>query len=84
MTKEQANFLVETIENSGNEAEIRDDYSGRGMFGKSTYGVVTKINPANLLGVALTHIKDSLDCIEDIPDFGDLRTDSMGLSTIIY
>ena len=46
MTKEQAEFLVKATEYTGNqEIDLRDNYSGRGMFGSQTYGVVVSSLP---------------------------------------
>lgn len=39
MTKEQAEAIQKQAEVWDYEIEIRDDYSGRGMFGKKTYAV---------------------------------------------
>lgn len=50
---------------------VRDDYSGRGMFGKSCYGIVCD---------------DANECIAEAGALGlrGARTDSMGRSVIVY
>lgn len=50
---------------------LRTDYSGRGMFGASCYGIVTD---------------DATNCIEIAAEHGikGARTDGMGLKTIVY
>ena len=50
---------------------VRDDYSGRGMYGKTCYGIVTD---------------DPLAVVEDAAAVGlrGARTDSMGTHTIVY
>lgn len=92
MTKDQALFLVEALQEEDIEAEHREGYNGRGMYSKTTHGVVTK-NVGDLLGAALRKIimifEDDGGFPEDkdnIPSFEDFepKTDSMGLSVIIY
>ena len=39
MDMELAEIIIEAMENNGYEAELRSDYPGRGMYGKSTQGV---------------------------------------------
>jgi len=42
MTKEQANFFKCALDNDDiYPVEIRDNYSGRGMFGKTTFAIAT-------------------------------------------
>jgi hypothetical protein len=46
MNIELAKFLKRVCEDIGNqECEIREDYSGRGMFGKQTAGIVVDSVP---------------------------------------
>lgn len=77
--------FAELLVEYGNDLELREDYSGRGMYGRSTSGVVGSMN-------------DLLYAIGEILEYGDedeieivregcrdgVRTDSMGLSMIIY
>ena len=66
--------LVEAIEEAADEVSgsIREDYSGRGMYGKTCYGIVVDgsgtevIEAAAALGVR------------------GARTDNMGKGTIVY
>ena len=87
MTKEQANFLVRATEYAGNqEIDLRDSYSGRGMYGKTTYGVVVSSLPM-LFVDTIQYIKEfgeDSKFIEEIPDFDDFRTDNMARDIIIY
>ena len=58
MTKEQAEFLKEATESSGNqEIEIRDDYSGRCMYGAKTYAVVVD-SVTQLMADAINFLSD--------------------------
>lgn len=62
--------------------EIRSNYSGRGMYGEQTFGVVVD-NDADLFE-AVAAIARELEP-DEYPDTDfKFRTDGMGLSTIIY
>ena len=41
MTKTQAKRVIKRLENKGGEARIYEGYSGRCMYGRQTFGVVT-------------------------------------------
>jgi len=75
------------------EFDLRTDYSGRAMYGKTCIGFVTDnaIGVAMALAVVLREIEIENDDrsdgkYDDLPNWSDLRasTDSMGLSSIIY
>lgn len=84
MKKELAEALFDACDNNGINADIREDYSGRGMYGKVTCGIV------------VDSVADVLSCLVNNADlfvgengerlFADcnFRTDSMGRGTIIY
>lgn len=74
-----AGAIIDQLHNMDIEADIREDYSGRGMYGTTTAGIVTDANMVVVgycAGVAETDI--------DFWEVEQFRTDSMGLSTIIY
>ena len=93
MTKEQSDFLQSVAENAGIEIDVRDTYSGRCMYGRTTFAVVVD-NPLNLLGAISGYIRDvsetdneagTISCEgKEIPDFDELRQDSMGMGSVIY
>ncbi len=85
MTIEQAKFLKECIEYSGEDCEVRLKYSGRGMFGRETIGVVVE-DESQLLNQVIQYIKENLSDIkaEDIPEFSGFRRDNMGRKMILY
>lgn len=56
-----------------NDADFREDYSGRGMYGKFCYGIVTNRDNHNAV---IADIHNS-----DLPEPAQ---DSMGLGTILY
>ena len=87
--------LEQVINDYGLEAELREDYSGRGMYGNTTIGVV--VNEGSLIDVLAAVISNASCFIEadgedelDIYDLGErfdvrhLRQDSMGLGFILY
>lgn len=77
--------FAELLAEYNSDLNLRESYSGRGMYGRSTAGVVGSIN-------------DVFEAIGEILEYGDedeieivregcrdgVRTDSMGLSSIIY
>lgn len=82
MTKEQAQFLVEVTEMCGNQdISLREGYSGRGMFGRETFGVVIESLPI-LLADVINYARDQK--MDDAPDFQGFSTDNMGRDIIIY
>jgi hypothetical protein len=94
MTKELASFLVDAAEHCGVEIELRDDYSGRGMYGQTTQAVIVQ-NPSELILNVIQYIKETLEnmtqdelakanFIPDVSDLGHLRTDNMARDTVIY
>ncbi len=62
MYLDTANVLKEIIEDLGEECTVREDYSGRGMYGKETSAIV--IDNQNLITMALArkiHSKEEID-----------------------
>lgn len=72
MQLENAQKIVNALLNTGTDAELYEDYSGRGMFGAFTAGVVVKNAGSVEVIMHLLDIHDSC------------RTDSMGLDVIVY
>lgn len=89
MQKIIAERIVEAIENNDGEARIYENYSGRGMYGKTTTGVVVEngdlvssiILCAELFIITDTTDDELLEAIENITQF---KSDHMGLGTIYY
>jgi hypothetical protein len=66
-------IVEELVEFEGIPAEVRENYSGRGMFGRTTAAVSTQysedvFNAAACIGLKLRH----------------LNVDSMGLGKVVY
>jgi hypothetical protein len=86
MTEEQAKFFEEALDHDGvTPVEIRDDYSGRGMYGKTTYAVVVD-SACDLIPSLLRHAAHNYVEVvaEGIFDDFELRQDDMGLGIVLY
>lgn len=81
MHKDTAIWLKNAQEYAGKEARIYEDYSGRGMFGKTTTGLVVD-DLATLFLNSMNFIKENPAC--SLPDFTMFRRDNLGHDTIIY
>lgn len=83
-TKQTIAIIKEFCEDNG--YEFRDDYSGRGMYGKICVGIVGDFNPLWLVLCLADVIRDSVTdddiCAEDF--LGEPRQDSMGKQIIVY
>ena len=75
MKLKHAKSIVDLLNDNGGEAEVHEEYSGRGMYGTSTAGIYGS-NPvwigwaAGVLGLEE----------DDLP----YRQDSLGLDIIVY
>lgn len=87
MTKDTADVLCRALDETGAEYERRDAYSGRGMYGETTVGIVLG-DVQTLLG-AVAEAAGGLGELDPgaVRGFADrvrwLRTDQMGRSDII-
>ena len=79
MDIETAEQIVESLEDEGRNASLRDDYSGRGMYGEGTAAVVTD-EPA---GVGLIFWAAGRAEVE-FYEVERFRTDRIGLGTVVY
>lgn len=73
MDIEDAKQIVEFLEEEGDEVTLREKYSGRGMYGKTTAGIV--IDTIGFVYYAMGRL--------DL-EFVELREDNMGRSMIVY
>ncbi len=80
-----AQAMQEAMTDCGYSCEIREGYSGRGMYGGETTGIVidniTQLLES-LIEAAYVLVDEDEGPIFDVT--GDIRTDSMGLSMIVY
>jgi len=78
MDKQVAKRIVDACRNQGHNADIYEGYSGRGMYGSETTGVT-----ADSKSVIIQSIINESKLFDDL-NISELRSDSMGLETIIY
>ena len=76
MTIEQATWLAEIV-----EGEVREEYSGRGMYGKSEAAVVVEADMPHILARLWECNGDEEDSI-GVP--GQVRFDNLGDSIVLY
>ena len=88
MNAERAELLADTL-GGRIDIEVMSEYSGRGMYGEQTSGVVVD-SMAEFLSALGTYLSnaDCQDEAETIREIGeairDLNVDSMGMSIILY
>jgi len=68
--------LVDFLESKGYDAELYEQYSGRGMYGSETTGVTTNASPNSM-----DNLEEDLEEAEIDTEF---RRDNMGLDYIYY
>lgn len=87
MKQKEAEFLKNLMENAGEECDVRDSYGGRGMMGETTYAIVVD-SELLLIRILLEFIREEVGernyNESDIPEFGSLHHDNMGLGVVIY
>ena len=83
MTKDQAGSLDTLLSEKGFESEVKDDYSGRGMYGKTTYAVDTSASPKEAIDSINNALKEDPEGW-DLPKVENLEWDSLGLNYVIY
>lgn len=69
MDIEKAEAIVDKLNDKGVEARLYEGYSGRGMYGACTTGVV---------------VPDRAQAIAICPELADCRRDNLGFDTILY
>jgi hypothetical protein len=88
MKAEHAELLADTL-GGRIDIEVMSEYSGRGMYGEQTSGVVVD-SMAEFLSALGTYLSntDCQDEAETIREIGeairDLNVDNMGMSIILY
>lgn len=73
MDIEDAKQIVKFLEEDDAEVSLREGYSGRGMYGKTTAGIV--VDTIGFVYYAMGRLG---------LEFVELREDNMGLSYIVY
>lgn len=85
MNKKTAVALRNAAEELGVDIEVDKDYSGRGMYGDTTYAVTVSgvASLASLIAVAGRSI-DSASHEQFVTDMQNLRSDNMGRDYVYY
>ena len=81
MKRETAELIKAAADEGGREVEVRDGYSGRGMYGKATCSVVgsrTDIQVSVLWAAYNLGVETASDP-NDCPDFAEAMEDLEGL-----
>jgi gamma-glutamyltranspeptidase len=94
MKESTAKALDKALDEIGLEHEYREDYSGRGMFGKTTHGIVVDkwgdllaavASVAADIGTTYGHEMGTTESPDEfIEEMRKIRWDSMGHSMIVY
>lgn len=83
MDKKQAEFIRDAVEAYGEEAEMYDGYSGRGMFGERTWAVDIPADLDLAAAVARHMRRLSREEFAAAPELDGLRRDQMGKSSVV-
>ena len=88
MDNRLAKILVEIVNEEGGDCQLREGYSGRGMNGETTSGIVGT-SVSEVLSSFMTSTIDDSDLIKDFCEGGfgiptSFKEDSMGMSDILY
>lgn len=92
MKEATAKLLVDLVEDIGEDAELREDYSARGMYGTRTCGIVVESEQTLVQALAslVTRVHGDGESLTDeqVEALESLsrgyRTDNMGYELIIY
>lgn len=86
MKLETAQLLSDKAQQIGVYAELRERYSGRGMSGRETAGVVVEDRDdiANLAIMVVADMEDGADKDNFIANIANRRWDNMGKGYICY
>lgn len=100
MTQDNQILACRLLEKAGYEVRKRNDYSGRGMYGETTFGIVIDDcyeDPAELIERLVNEEIEEETRYLGAPDFTNdritelvclkgsrMRSDNMGLSMIVY
>lgn len=80
--------VCELLEDHGHEADLRPEYSGRGMYGATVPAIVTEA-PSVMIGILIVQVLvdaglETWEAAEEAMEMAPKRSDSMGLSKVLY
>lgn len=80
-----ARFLENAANHNCSDLDVYEDYSGRGMFGRTTDGVVVD-NVEQMLFDVLQYVKDNTNVRAELQNIhlSSFRIDNMGRKIILY
>jgi hypothetical protein len=84
MTRDLADVIKTCLELDECEVVIHEDYSGRGMFGSKTTGLVGEFTLTDVLSSIIAHAELLVADGESVFCGEELRQDNMGKEYIIY
>ena len=85
MDLQLAKKLVECCNEIGVDAEVYENYSGRGMYGKTTSGITLYCSLGAFISALIVCADMVAEVDEDIRhNLVDMKTDSMGMGIIVY
>ena len=93
MKQEHAQFIVKILKNADVVASVYENYSGRGMYGDTTFGVDTELHPMQWTPVIIRWVNDMVEPVDDkcnewhggeVPEIGAFNIDNLGLGYIVY
>ena len=85
MKREHAELLRDACAAADIKCEVRSDYSGRWMYGRTTYAVVVHSMPALLMAmVNYIPAMEEDDKLVRLPKLTDLNEDDMGRDVVVY
>ncbi len=82
MTREQAEFLAKVADNEGIELRVRSEYSGRCMYGNSTYAVIVR-SEGEILAAAFNLVLQDDHFRSIAPRMDNFHVDSMGRDDVV-
>lgn len=87
MKAHQADLISEALVGVA-DVEEREDYSGKGMYGKTTIGLVVNLSPDEIKKeIVKYYSNDNINPYAMIMSVGEIlsfRSDNLGLGYIIY
>lgn len=87
MNKRTVEFIVDIAKQLDHDVEVYENYSGRGMYGKTTYGIRSPEYPSSYLLDVIAYLYE--EAYRMYEDFNELEVDfhgedSLGKGNILY
>lgn len=85
MKKEVAEILFDLMQGACVECSMRDEYSGRGMYGETTHAISGDFSDGDVaVAVASAYDLGYIEGTDIVPEDFSYRSDNMGLGIVIY